>query len=179
MDDNEIKRQAEETTRRIKAGVQELLALCAKANPYGTKSQVDADVAFWSLVKQLDRQAKDGQHPVNPGRFVRLLAKDSYAYYIVIKVTKKVCKLVHIPYGLKYESNAVRDGEADIDVIERTLSFYDKIEARFVEMGKKPVEDRTAEYGIRDENIETEIARIMRLNGINREEALFRMFNVR
>lgn len=121
----------------IKSQVKELLALCAKANPFGSKAQRDADVAFWSLVKELDRLGKDGQHPVNPGRFVRLPAKDSYAYYVVTKVTKKSVKLVHIPYGLRYESTHVRDGEADYTTIEQTLSWHDRIDALFDAMGKR------------------------------------------
>lgn len=122
----------------IKADLKELLRLCAKADPWGTDAQRGADEAFWILVKVLDQRGKDGQHPVNPGRFVRLPAKDSYAYYVVTRVTKKSVKLTHIPYGRKYESTYVRDGEADIDVIERTLGWYDQIESRFALMGKKP-----------------------------------------
>lgn len=131
----------------IKAEVKTLLALCAKANPYGTKAQKEADEAFWALVKRLDRLGKDGQHPVNPGRFVRLPAKDSYAYYVVTRVTKKTVKLTHVPYGLRYESVQVRDGEADTDVIERTLSWYDQIESRFAAMGKAPLIDVTRPLG--------------------------------
>jgi len=163
----------------IKAEIKHLLALCGKANAFGNDTQREADESFWLSIRDLDRRAKDGQHPVNPGRFVRLQAKDSYAYYIVIKVTKKICKLQHIPYGSAYESNAVRDGEADIDVIEKALAFYDQIDSRFQEMGRKPLEDKTREYGMLNEDVEAEIMRIRRFHGLDRAGALLRMFAAR
>lgn len=127
----------------LKAELKAILALCIKANHFGTAAQKAADVAFWDTVMRLDRRAKDGQQSIMPGRFVRLPAKDSYAYYIVVRVTKKAVKLTHIPYGQAYESNAVRDGEADVDQVERTLAWYDTIESRLQEMGRRPLVDRT------------------------------------
>lgn len=127
----------------VKGQIEAILAVCSKANPFGTKSQKEADETFWRLVKELDRKAKDGQHPVMPGRFVRLPAKDSYAYYIVTRVTKKTVKLIHVPYGSKYEATAARDGEAELHLIETTLSWYDKIDSRFDELGKQAFQDTT------------------------------------
>lgn len=121
----------------IKAEIKAILALCPKANAFGTRSQKEADEAFWDLVMRLDSKGKDGQHPVNPGRFVRLPVKSSYAYYIVTKVTKKSVKLTHVPYGFKYESNAVVDGEAEMSLIEQTLGWYDRIDGLFELSGKK------------------------------------------
>jgi hypothetical protein len=118
----------------IKAELKTILVLSQTANPFGSQAQKDADAAFWSAIKTLDSRSKCGRHPVTVGRFVRLPAKDSYAYYIVTRVTKKSIKLAHIPYGLKYESDSVRDGEADVDVIERTLAWYDTISERFSSM---------------------------------------------
>jgi hypothetical protein len=129
----------------VKAEIKTLLVLCKTANPYGTKPQKDADVAFWDTVKHLDRRAKDGRDPVAVGRFVRLPAKDSYAYYVVTRVTKKTVKLAYIPYGPKYESNAVQDGEAEITLIETTLAWYDRLEELFKALGRKPLIDTTAQ----------------------------------
>ena len=135
--------QSYEQSFDIKAEIGKLLALCAKANHFGTPAQKAADEAFWLAVKSLNQFGRDGQHPINPGRFVRLPAKDSYAYYVVTKVTRKSVKLTHIPYGSAYESNYVREGEADVDVIERVLGFEDRITARFADMGKAPLVDTT------------------------------------
>jgi hypothetical protein len=156
----------------IKADIAKILALCHKANPYGTTAQKEADAAFWLAVKTLDRRGKDGIPPVNPGRFVRLPAKDSYAYYVVTRVTKKSIKLTHIPYGCRYESNAVRDGEADVDIIERAITFQNKIDTQFERMGRAPLPERMAEYGFRDQAVEDEITRMIRLGGLTREQAL-------
>lgn len=165
-----------EQTFDIKAEIANILALCGKANPYGTKAQKEADEAFWLAVRRLDHAAR-GQHPVMPGRFVRLPAKDSYAYYIVNRVTKKAAKLIHVPYGLKYQSGAVVNGEADLTLIEDTLGWYDRIEALFAEKGKKPPLPQM-EYGLRDETIEAEIERIMRDRGVDRATAIVRLHAV-
>lgn len=126
-----------EETFDVKVEIKSILALAKKADPYGTKAQIDADAAFWLAVTTLDHRVRAGKSVLAVGRFVRLPAKDSYAYYIVERVTKKTVKLVHVPYGNKYESNAVQDGEAELDRIQETVEWYDSIEVQFALLGER------------------------------------------
>lgn len=119
----------------VKTEIKNILALCKKANAFGSPAQRAADVAFWAAVNTLDQKGKDGQRIANPGRFVRLPAKDGYAYYIITRVTKKTVKLEHIPYGVKYQSECVIDDEAELTLVEDTLKWYDEIKAQFNSLG--------------------------------------------
>ena len=117
----------------IKNELKTILALCQKANHCGTQEERYADEAFWTAILILDRRASVGM-VVSVGRLVRLPAKDSYAYYVVSRVTKKSVKLIHIPYGQAYESPCVIDDEADFNLIEKTLEWYGTINLIFRQM---------------------------------------------
>ena len=117
--------------------IKEILALCQRCNDlfgqYGSEESKAAEDKFWQAIKALDKEAvkeldvkKNGHCAV--GRLVKFGVADNYARYIILRVNKKVCKMVHIPYMDGYHSPAVnRDGEAWRDEIEDNLAWYDTL----------------------------------------------------
>ena len=115
----------------LKARIDQILTLADKANKlvcqFGTPEQKAADRAFNDAIRQLDVDAGSG---CVPGRLVKFAAADNYARYIVLRVNKKTCKMVHIPYLDGYTSPAVNaDGECWRDEVEDNLAWYETLKA--------------------------------------------------
>ena len=124
---------------RLEERIDTILTLCQSANDligkWGTEEQKAADAAFWNALLALDTEAGSG---LQPGRLVKFAVADNYARYIVRKVGKKTCKLVHIPYMDAYSSPAVNNrGETWTEEIEARLGFEDTLRKLFSEHQQK------------------------------------------
>jgi hypothetical protein len=60
------------------------------------------DTALGERILALDKASQPG---LNPGRQLRFQVADGYAYYIIIKVLKRVVHVVHIPWGDNWHFN--------------------------------------------------------------------------
>lgn len=124
---------------RLEQRIDTILTLCQSANDmiskWGTEEQKAADAAFWNALLALDAEAGAG---LQPGRLVKFAVADNYARYIVEKVGKKVCRLVHVPYMDAYVSPAVnRKGETWTEELETRVAFDDTLRKLFAEHKQK------------------------------------------
>jgi hypothetical protein len=116
----------------FKNRIKDILALCQRANSFtshwGSDSQKAADINFWNAIQALDQEAKQAGNGPQIGRMIKFPQADGYARYIITGVTKKTCKVVHIPYMDGYHSPAVsRDGECWRDQVERIFDWEDSL----------------------------------------------------
>jgi hypothetical protein len=125
--------------KAIKAKIDEILTLCRADNDatkkFGSAEHKAADLKYWEAITALDKEAVQGLYAdkgVMPGRLLRFGVADGYAYYIVLRVNKKTCKLVHLPYGDGYRFQGVGDdGEVLRDVVEDNLAWADVLAEAF------------------------------------------------
>ncbi len=128
----------------FKNRVKDLLALCQRANSllvhYGSDSQKAADLAFWTALQALDKEAAlGGPGWARIGRVVKFGVADGYARYIITGVTKHTCKVIHIPYGDAYHSPEVNRSSMEVDrvKVERILSWEDGMAAEVENQRRK------------------------------------------
>src|SRR5258706_269957 len=102
--------------KTLKQRIDEILVLCRAAHnaimaDYNSVEAKAADVKFWEAITALDKEAVSGLGPKDnrcvPGRLVKFAVADNYARYIILRVNKKTCKVVHLPYMDAYRSPAV------------------------------------------------------------------------
>ena len=110
-----------------------ILSRCRNANrlraEYGSEEQKAADSLFWRDINALNAEAGIG---MLPGKHIRFSVGDGYAHYILKKIGRTTCWLVHIPYGDAYRSNLVGgSGEINTDELEPRIEFEEGIKKLF------------------------------------------------
>lgn len=131
----------------LKARVDEILRLANAADAlvgrYGTPEHKAAEKAYHDAVTALDREAKLSGAGCQPGRLLKFGVADGYARYVITRVNKKTCKVVHIPYMGGYKSPAVHDDEVWRDEAEDNIAWYDTLMAAAEKLNKKPELEKT------------------------------------
>lgn len=117
----------------LKIRIDTILSRCRNVtrliSEWGSDEQKAADSLFWNDIKALNEEAGEG---LQPGKHVRFSVADGYAHYIVKKIGKRNCQLVHVPYMDSYQSNLVNaHGEIDTDEIKPRIEFEEGLHKLF------------------------------------------------
>lgn len=116
--------------KELQKRIATILALCEAANAadYHSEAGKVAKKAYHDAITALDREARASGAGCQPGRLLKFGVADNYARYIITRVNKKTCKVIHIPYMDGYRSPAVNgDMEVWRDEAEDNIAWYDTL----------------------------------------------------
>ena len=125
----------------IKERIEAIQVLCLAANKliskWGSDEQKAAEKALWQAIGNMEKEAGPG---LQPGKLVKFAQADNYARYIVEKVGKKTCKLVHLDYMDGYRSPAVSaKGDCWTDEVKGRIEWEENMRRIFAAHREKAV----------------------------------------
>lgn len=120
--------------KKIQALVADIKGDHAKLRQGRLPDYVENYHAQYARIEELDKEAK-ALDPIL-GRHVSWPKADGHAHYFVAEVNEYVCKMIHVPIGDSWHSDAVCNGFAFREAVEQAIKWVEGMKAIFKD---KPV----------------------------------------